>query len=84
VFYVDSIEQNNLNLLRLKFLRKKSEQYFILGCDTFKKFDHKHNFVQMHINLAHQYRYIADYSSKCQININKFMEKKHLKFKVGI
>jgi len=83
-FYIVAIQNNILlTLVKLKWLRKKSEHYFTLGSDIFKKIDDKSNFVMIHTNLANMYRHIAGYSSQFQIHTKEFIKEDNLYLKVG-
>jgi len=83
--YVASIKNNiPLTLVKLKWLKKKSEHYYTLGSDIFKKIDDKFNLVMLHLNLANHYTHIAEYLSKFPIDIKEFMKKENLYFEVGI
>jgi len=78
-----SIENNiPLTPVKLKWLRKKSEQYSTLASDIFKKIDDKSNLVTIHTNLACFYRHIAEYSSKFSIHIKEVIKEDNLYLKV--
>jgi len=72
-----------LTPVKFKWLRKKSEHYFTLGSDIFKKIDDKYNLVMIRTNLANIYRHIAGYSSKSPIHIKEVIKDENLYLKVG-
>lgn len=75
---------NNIPLspLKLKLLTKKSKTFCTLGSHIFKTVDDKDNFALINSNLENLYGYIAHYSTKYIVPINKFIKKDMINFKV--
>jgi len=79
-----SIENNiPLTPVKFKWLIKKSEDYYTLGSDIFKKIDDKSNYVMISTNLGNLYRHIAGCSSKSPIHIKEVIKEENLYLKVG-